>query len=50
VVNHEDCGAIKLAENKKDYIEDEIHNNSFQKLEKNNYQKVSKFKIRVLYN
>ena len=34
VVNHEDCGAIKLAENKKDYIEKEIHQSSFQKLEK----------------
>ena len=34
VVNHEDCGAIKLAENKKNYIEDEIHKNSFQKLKK----------------
>ena len=34
VVNHEDCGAIKLAENKNNYIEDEIHKNSFQKLKK----------------
>ncbi len=34
VVNHEDCGAIKLAENKKDYIEDDIHNKSFKKLAK----------------
>ena len=34
VVNHEDCGAIKLAENKKNYIEDEIQKNSFQKLKK----------------
>ena len=34
VVNHEDCGAIKLAENKKNYIEDKIHKNSFQKLKK----------------
>ena len=34
VVNHEDCGAIKLAENKKEFIEDEIHKNSFQKLKK----------------
>ena len=34
VVNHEDCGAIKLAENKNNYVEDEIHKNSFQKLKK----------------
>ena len=45
VVNHEDCGAIKLAENKKDYIEDEIHNNSFQKLKKIITKKFPKLKL-----
>ena len=45
VVNHEDCGAIKLAENKNNYIEDEIHKNSFQKLEKIITKKFPKLKL-----
>ena len=45
VVNHEDCGAIKLAENKKDYIEDDIHNKSFQKLAKIIKTKFPKLKL-----
>ena len=45
VVNHEDCGAIKLAENKKDYIEKEIHQSSFLKLEKIINKKFPKIKL-----
>ena len=45
VVNHEDCGAIKLAENKKDYIEKDIHHSSFQKLEKKINKKFPKLKL-----
>ena len=45
VVNHEDCGAIKLAENKKNYIEDEIHKNSFQKLKKVINKNFTKLKL-----
>ena len=45
VVNHEDCGAIKLAKNKSDYNEDNIHNNYFQKLKKKIYKKFSKLKL-----
>ena len=45
VVNHEDCRAIKLAENKKDYIEREIHQSSFQKLEKKINKKFPKLKL-----
>jgi len=45
VVNHEDCGAIKLTENKKDYIEDDIHNKSFQKLAKIIKKKFPKLKL-----
>ena len=45
VVNHEDCGAIKLAENKKEFIEDEIHKNSFQKLKKIVIKKFPKLKL-----
>ena len=45
VVNHEDCGAIKLAENKKNYDEKTIHNNSFQKLEKIINKKFPKIKL-----
>ena len=45
VVNHEDCGAIKLAENKKNYIEDNIHTNSFLKLEKIINKKFPKIKL-----
>ena len=45
VVNHEDCGAIKLAENKKNYIEDDIHTNSFLKLEKIINKKFPKIKL-----
>ena len=45
VVNHEDCGAIKLAENKKNYDEKTIHNNSFQKLEKITNKKFPKIKL-----
>ena len=45
VVNHEDCGAIKLAENKKSYIEDDIHTNAFLKLEKKINKKFPKIKL-----
>jgi len=45
VVNHEDCGAIKLAENNKDYNEDDIHKNSFKKLEKIVNKKFPKLKL-----
>ena len=45
VVNHEDCGAIKLAENKKPYIEKDIHHSSFQKLEKKINKKFPKLKL-----
>ena len=45
VVNHEDCGAIKLAENKKNYIEDDIHNKSFEKLAKIINKKFPKLKL-----
>ena len=45
VVNHEDCGAIKLAENNKDYNEDDIHKNSFKKLEKIINKKFPKLKL-----
>ena len=45
VVNHEDCGAIKLAENKKNYVEDEIHKNSFQKLKKVINKNFTKLKL-----
>ena len=45
VINHEDCGAIKLSENKKDYNEDDIHNLSFQKLKKIINKKFSKLKL-----
>ena len=44
-VNHEDCGAIKLAENKKDYKEDDIHKNSFKKLRKIINRKFPKLKL-----
>jgi len=45
VVNHEDCGAIKLAENNKDYNEDDIHKNSFKKLKKIINKKFPKLKL-----
>jgi len=45
VVNHEDCGAIKLAENNEDYNEDDIHKNSFKKLGKIINRKFPKLKL-----
>ena len=45
MINHKDCGAIKLAENKKNYVEDEIHKNSFQKLKKVINKNFSKLKL-----
>jgi carbonic anhydrase len=45
VVNHEDCGAVKLAENKKNYIEEDVHNNSFRKLERIINKKFPKLKL-----
>ena len=45
VINHEDCGAIKLAENKKNYIENDIHTNAFLKLEKMINKKFPKIKL-----
>ena len=45
VVNHEDCGAIKLAVNKKNYIENDIHTNAFLKLEKMINKKFPKIKL-----
>ena len=45
VINHEDCGAIKLAVNKKNYIENDIHTNAFLKLEKMINKKFPKIKL-----
>ena len=45
MINHKDCGAIKLAENKKNYIENDIHTNAFQKLEKMINKKFPKIKL-----
>ena len=45
VVNHEDCGAIKVAEGKKNYTEEIIHKSSFRKLKKIVKKKFPKLKL-----
>ena len=45
VVNHEDCGAIKIAEGKKNYKEELIHKSSFRKLKKMVKKKFPKLKL-----
>jgi len=45
VVNHEDCGAIKVAEEKKNYKEKLIHKSSFRKLKKIVMKKFPKLKL-----
>ena len=45
VVNHEDCGAIKIAEGKKNYKEELIHKSSFSKLKKKVMKKFPKLKL-----
>ena len=45
VVNHEDCGAIKVAEGKKNYKEELIHKSSFRKLKKMVMKKFPKLKL-----
>ena len=45
VVNHEDCGAIKVAEGKKNYKEELIHKSSFRKLKKIVMKKFPKLKL-----
>ena len=45
VINHEDCGAIKIAEGKKDLDEDEIHKTSYQKLKQLINKKFPKLRL-----
>ena len=45
VVNHEDCGAIKIAEGKKKFKEEQIHKLSFHKLKKIVMKKFPKLKL-----
>ena len=45
VINHEDCGAIKIAEGKKDLDEDEIHKTSYQKLKQLLNKKFPKLRL-----
>ena len=45
VVNHEDCGAIKVAEGKKSFKEEQIHKSSFIKLKKIVIKKFPKLKL-----
>ena len=45
VVNHEDCGAIKIAEGKKIFKEEQIHKSSFLKLKKIVIKKFPKLKL-----
>jgi carbonic anhydrase len=45
VVNHEDCGAIKIAEGKKSFKEEQIHKSSFLKLKKIVIKKFPKLKL-----
>jgi len=45
VVNHEDCGAIKIAEGKKKFKEEQIHKLSFHKLKKIVTKKFPKLKL-----
>jgi carbonic anhydrase len=45
VVNHEDCGAIKVAEGKKSFKEEQIHKSSFLKLKKIVIKKFPKLKL-----
>ena len=45
VVNHEDCGAIKIAEGKTKFKEEQIHKLSFHKLKKIVMKKFPKLKL-----
>ena len=45
VVNHEDCGAIKIVEGKKSFKEEQIHKSSFIKLKKIVIKKFPKLKL-----
>ena len=45
VINHEDCGAIKIAEGKKDLDENEIHKTSYQKLKQLLNKKFPKLRL-----
>ena len=45
VINHEDCGAIKIAERKKNFDELKIHKNSFKKLKKILSKRYPKLKL-----
>ena len=45
VINHEDCGAIKIAEGKKDLDEDESHKTSYQKLKQLLNKKFPKLRL-----
>ena len=45
VVNHEDCGAIKIAEGRKSFKEEQIHKSSFLKLKKIVIKKFPKLKL-----
>ena len=47
VVNHEDCGAIKIAEGKKSFKEEQIHKSSFLKLKKIVIKKFPKLKLEL---
>ena len=45
IINHEDCGAIKIAEGKKIFKEEIIHKSSFHKLKKIVLKKFPKLKL-----
>ena len=45
VINHEDCGAIKIAEGKKSYDELTVHKKSFKKLKTILAEKFPKLKL-----
>ena len=45
VINHEDCGAIKIAEGKKEFDELKIHKNSFKKVKTKLNKRFTKLKF-----
>ena len=45
VINHEDCGAVKIAEGKNNFKEEQIHKSSFLKLKKIVMKKFPKLKL-----
>ena len=45
VINHEDCGAVKIAEGKNNFKEEQIHKSSFLKLKKIVTKKFPKLKL-----